>query len=140
MNVVSSGASDEKTLQATPRQRVGWIYLIGILLGICAGFVEVKAGDLLLTALLVLSFTMLLGALRPQGPWKWAVLVAGCIPLSRLFAAKVLHEFTERAQIYESFLAFLPATVGAFGGSILRSVVRRVFCEQNENAGQVGRK
>jgi hypothetical protein len=140
MMVVSTSGSDEKDLQPVPRKPAIWIFLLGILLGVFAGFGEVKVGDLLLTALLVLAFTMLLGTLRPERPWRWALLVAVCIPLSRLFAAKVSHEFTERAQIYESFLAFLPAIVGAYSGAVLRNVVKKVFDQQSENAEQRGPK
>ena len=122
---------DEREQESAPSRRVAWPFLLAILLGAVAGFVEVAAGDLLLTALSVLAFTMLLGALRPEGPWRWALLVATCIPLSRLIAAKVIHEFTERAQIYESFLAFLPAVVGAYGGSVLRNVVKAIMDPQN---------
>ena len=44
------------------------IYILGAVLGVCAGLLDVKVGDLLLTALFVLMATMLLGALRPLGP------------------------------------------------------------------------
>lgn len=98
------------------------LYIIGLLLGAGAGYVEVRIGDLLLTAFVVCSCTMLLGLLRPDRPWRWALLVATCIPLSRLFAAKVIHEYTELAQIYESFLAFLPGIVGCYAGAVLRRV------------------
>ncbi len=54
----------------------GWVYALAPLLGIAAGWLQVKFGDLLLTALVVMSFTMLLGILRPQRPWRWMLLVA----------------------------------------------------------------
>ncbi len=50
------------------------IYALGAGLGVCAGFLDVKFGDLLLTALFVLAATMLLGALRPRRPWRWTLL------------------------------------------------------------------
>jgi hypothetical protein len=33
----------------------------------------------------------------------------------------------DRAQIYESFLAFLPGLVGAYGGSLMRGVINNVL-------------
>ena len=119
------GSSSSSSSDAAPVSRPksdAWIYSFGIFLGLLAGFVEVKVGDLLLTAFVVVAFTMLLGVLRNERPWRWALVVPVCIPLARVFAAYVLHEYTERAQIYESFLAFLPAIAGAYGGSVLRRV------------------
>lgn len=96
------------------------IYVLGVVLGVCAGFLDAKFGDLLLTALFVLAATMLLGALRPQRPWRWTLLVAAFVPLIQLIAYAVLTEKPYRAQIYESFLGFLTGIAGAYGGATAR--------------------
>ena len=101
-------------------QRDRGIYVLGALLGVCAGFLDVKFGDLLLTALFVLAATMLLGALRPERPWRWTLLVAVFVPLVQGIAYVLLTEKPYRAQIYESFLGFLTGIAGAYGGSIGR--------------------
>ena len=101
-------------------QRDRGIYILGTLLGVCAGFLDVKFGDLLLTALFVLASTMLLGALRPERPWRWTLLVAVFVPLVQGIAYVLLTEKPYRAQIYESFLGFLTGIAGAYGGSIGR--------------------
>ena len=68
--------------------------------GLCAGFLDVKFGDLLLTALFVLAATMLLGALRPQRPWRWTLLVAVFVPLVQLIAyAAADRETLSRANL-----------------------------------------
>ena len=96
------------------------IYALGAVLGLTAGFLDVKFGDLLLTALFVLAATMLLGALRPPQPWRWTLLVAVFVPLVQGVAYLLLTEKPYRAQIYESFLGFLTGIAGAYGGSIAR--------------------
>lgn len=96
------------------------IYLLGAALGVCAGVLDAKIGDLLLTALFVLAATMLLGALRPQRPWRWTLLVAAFVPLVQLAAYVALTEKPYRAQIYESFLGFLTGVAGAYGGATAR--------------------
>ena len=96
------------------------IYILGAVLGVCAGVLDVKFGDLLLTALFVLISTMLLGAVRPQRPWRWTLLVAAFVPLVQLAAYAVLTEKPYRAQIYESFLGFLTGIAGAYGGATAR--------------------
>ncbi|MGH9545890.1 MAG: hypothetical protein ACRD23_11815 [Terriglobales bacterium] len=103
------------------------IYILGAMLGVCAGVLDVKVGDLLLTALFVLAATMLLGALRPQRPWRWTLLVAVFVPLVQLAAYALLTEKPYRAQIYESFLGFLTGIAGAYAGATGRRGVATLF-------------
>jgi len=103
------------------------IYILGGALGIVAGILDVEFGDLLLTALSVLMATMLLGALRPQRPWRWTLAVAVFVPLVQLVAYAVLTEKPYSAQIYESFLGFLTGIAGAYGGATARRVVGQLW-------------
>jgi hypothetical protein len=107
-----------------------WLWVVGAVLGAFCGFVEVKVGDLLLTAFLALACTMFLGFARPKRPWRWTLLICVCVPLGRLIAAFVLHQYTERAQIYESLLAFLPGVVGAYSGHFMRNLANRIFLDE----------
>jgi hypothetical protein len=105
----------------------GFYYLLAAMLGAFAGWVDIKVGDLLLTAMVVLAANILLGILRPRRPWRWVLLVGGFVPVVEWLAYFFLSQKPERAQIYESFLAFLPGIAGAFGGSIGRDVVDNLF-------------
>ena len=96
-------------------------------LGIIAGVVDVKINDLLLTALLVLMSTMLLGILRPQRPWRWIVIVGALVPASQLAAYLLLTEKPYASQIWESCLGFITGCAGAYGGSVLRTTLSRIF-------------
>ena len=98
-------------------------YLLAVLFGTLAGWLAIKVGDLLLTAMVVLAANMLLGFLSPRKPWRWVVLVGVLVPLVEWLAYFFLTEKPQRAQIYESFLAFFPGIAGAFGGAIGRGVV-----------------
>ena len=84
------------------------------------------APDLLLTAIFVLMSTMLLGALRPQRPWRWVLVVAVFVPILQLLAFLFLTEKPYRAQIYESFLGFLTGVAGAYGGSVGRRALNAI--------------
>jgi|SRR5580698_5089613 hypothetical protein len=103
-----------------------WFYALAVLCGVGAGWADVAVNDLLLTALLVLSACMLLGLLRPRWPWRWVAVVGVCIPLTELAAYMVLAVRPTRAQVYESFLAFLPGIAGAYGGSVVRAVAENL--------------
>ena len=102
-------------------------YLLAAAFGVISGWIDIKVGDLLFTALLVLAFCMLLGFLRPRAAWRWVLLVGLFVPLMEWFAFAILSQRFERSQIYESFLAFLPGIVGAYGGAFGRGVVNNLF-------------
>jgi hypothetical protein len=102
-------------------------YLVACLFGILAGWMDVKVGDLLFTALLVLAPCMLLGALRPERPWRWIVVIGISVPMVQLAAYLFMTQKPTRAQIYGSFLTLLPGAAGAYGGSTLRGVVENLL-------------
>jgi hypothetical protein len=102
-------------------------YLLAALCGALAGWVDLKIGDLLFTAMIVLAACMLLGFVRPRKPWRWVAMVGVFVPIAQLLAYFVFGQKRERAQIYESFLAFMPGIAGAFGGALGRGVVDNLF-------------
>jgi hypothetical protein len=108
----------------------GFYYLLAALSGGLAGWLDIKVGDLLLTAMVVLAACMLLGFLSPRRPWRWVVLVGVFVPVVEWLAYVLLTQKPERAQIYESFLAFVPGIAGAFGGAMGRGVVDNLFAKK----------
>jgi hypothetical protein len=102
-------------------------YLLAAMSGALAGWLDIKVGDLLLTAMVVLAANMLLGFLSPRSPWRWVVLVGVFVPVVEWLAYLFLAEKPARAQIYESFLAFMPGIAGAYGGAVGRGVVDNLF-------------
>lgn len=111
--------------ERTPRDSLQ--YFLAVAFGIVAGWVDIRVGDLLFTAMLVLASCMVLGFARPHRPWRWVILVGICVPASEWLAYLFLSQKPERAQIFESILAFLPGIVGAYGGAFGRGVVRNLF-------------
>jgi ABC-type multidrug transport system permease subunit len=100
-----------------------WFYLLAALCGIGAGVADVLVNDLLFAALLVLASCMTLGMLRRRWPWRWVVMVGIFVPLTELAAYKIQGVRATRAQVYGSFLAFLPGIAGAYGGAVMRAVM-----------------
>jgi hypothetical protein len=105
-------------------------YLLAVLAGIGAGWLDIKVGDLLLTAMAVLAANMLLGFLSPRKPWRWVVIIGGFVPIVDGLAYVFLSQKPERAQVYESFLAFLPGIACAVGGAVGRGVVDNLFVKK----------
>jgi len=109
----------------TKRDR--WFYALAATCGIGAGCADVVINDLLFTALLVVAACILLGLLRPRWPWRWVVIVGAFIPLTEFAAYLILTVKPSRAQVYGSFLAFLPGIAGAYGGSLMRGVIDNLW-------------
>ena len=105
-------------------------YLLAGLLGMLAGWADIKVGDLLFTAMIVLAACMLLGFVRPRRPWRWVLIIGAFVPVVEWLAYFFLSQKPDRAQIYESFLAFMPGIAGAFGGAIGRGVVDNLFAKK----------
>jgi ABC-type multidrug transport system permease subunit len=119
-SVVSLGALDSRMA------RDWWVYVLAALCGAGAGCADVAINDLLFTALVVVAACIVLGILRPQRPWRWVIAVGIFIPITELMAHLVLTVKPSRAQIYESFLAFFPGIAGAYGGAVLRNVMKNL--------------
>jgi hypothetical protein len=105
----------------------GLYYLLAVLSGALAGWLNIKVGDLLLTAMTVLAANMLIGFLSPRRPWRWVLVVGAFVPIVEWLAYFFLSQKPERAQIYESFLAFFPGIAGAYGGAVGRNVIDNLF-------------
>ncbi len=110
----------------TPEKSDFLFYLLAALFGIGTGWADVAINDLLFTALLVLMACILLGTLRPRWPWRWVLVVGIFVPLTELAAYLILTVKPTRAQVYGSYLAFLPGIAGAYGGAILRRVMENL--------------
>ena len=104
--------------------------MLAALFGLLTGWVDIKVDDLLLTAMMVLAACMLLGILSPRKPWRWVLLVGAFVPLVEWLACFFLKQKPQRAQVYESFLAFVPGIAGAFGGAVGRGVVDNLFARK----------
>jgi len=116
--------------QILPEKQSGgdaFYYLMAVMSGVLAGWLNIKVGDLLLTAMVVLAANMLLGFLSPSRPWRWVLIVGVFVPVMEWLAYFYLSQKPERAQIYESFLAFVPGIAGAYGAAVGRGVVDNLF-------------
>jgi len=90
---------------------------LALILGSIAAFVHLRYHDLSL--LLVSMSAMFLGLARPERPWRWALLVALCLPAGQLLAY-LTREQPTRAMIFGSFIGLAPAIIAAVGGSVMR--------------------
>ena len=109
------------------RKSEAGIYLLASILGFCAGILDVRIGDLLITAIFVLLSHMALGMRRPRKPWRWGLVVGVFVPIMQLRAYIFLTEKPYPSHIYESFLGFLTGIAGAYAGAFGRLAVNELF-------------
>ena len=104
-----------------------WPFVAGALAsGALIGYAQWRFGELAISALLVAMVTMSLGAMRPRRPWRWALLVALCVP-GALFVAHLGREHFTRGAIFGSFALLAPAFVCAYCGATGRNLVAELF-------------
>ncbi len=103
-------------------------YLLAVIFGILAAITHITIGDPLLTALVVLISTMILGFARPERPWRWTLIVGLLVPIVMLVANAIHYYKTlTRAGLAGSILIMLPGIAGAYGGSVGRRFIRVMF-------------
>ena len=107
------------------------VYGLAVLLGICAGILEVTANDILATALFVLISTLVLGILRPRKPWRWIIVVGLFVPMARVAVYLALGQKPYRAQVWASGLGFVTGIAGSYAGAMLRLGVDELFHHQD---------
>jgi len=103
------------------------VYALALLFGICAGLVEVKLGDILITAVAVLISTLVLGFLRPRRAWRWIGLVGIFVPLARIAMYLEFGQKPYKAQIWAAALGFVTGIAGAYAGAMMRLGVDTLF-------------
>jgi hypothetical protein len=112
---------------STERPRDFFFYICAVIAGLFAGAIDVKVGDLLFTALLVLAPCMVLGALRPERPWRWVILVSVGVPIVDLLAYIFFGIRPYEGEKYGALLVFLPGIAGAYGGAFGRRVINNLM-------------
>jgi hypothetical protein len=107
-------------------------YAFAFASGLFSGWVNQVVDDALLTALCMLAFSMLLGAWKPQQPWRWVLLVWIGVPLVMAYYHFIVKWPHDRGQVYGAFLQVLAASAGGFGGHFMRNMIDSVFRKKPE--------
>ena len=100
------------------------LFLLALALGPLAGYVDLHAKEVQFPVLLILLFTCLLSLAHPKGAWRWALIVGGGIPLAHFIGRAMGYAppYPILPNIFATFLALIPAFIGAYGGMLLRHV------------------
>src|SRR5215469_14630535 len=91
------------------------IYLFAIGGGLLSGWINQVVDDALLTALCMVGFAMLLGAWKPERPWRWVLIVWIGVPVVLAYYQFIAKWPHDRGQVYGAFLQVFAASAGGFG-------------------------
>ena len=123
------GAVDEWLLQLRQRRSAGLLVVLPpTLLGILAGWVDLRNDEVQAPVFFVLVFSFALGAVKPGRAWLSAILVGVMLPTME-WLARTLHWHTAYAACGSpegAFLALIPALIGAYAGAAARWILSRV--------------
>jgi hypothetical protein len=96
-------------------------YILAVVFGIVSALADFLLPTQVVSGLIV-AFAFLLSLTYPVKAWAWALLIGVFVPLVNLFAYQ-LGVFNPRRfsqPVYFSYLAFLPAFIGAYAAVFLR--------------------
>lgn len=96
-------------------------YNTALILGVVAATVDLLVGPVQVASALIVIFTFVLALAYPENPWQWAVLVGIFVPIGHLIAAQFGYANPARPDnFYVSYLALIPAFIGAYSAALLR--------------------
>jgi hypothetical protein len=108
-------------MQRNPRSPENSAIVVAVVLGIIAGAVDLVAGSPQIAAALIVVFAFLLSLTYPRRAWLWAILTAMFVPLLGALAVELGYAHLRRPEsIYATYLAFVPAFIGAYSAAFLR--------------------
>jgi len=103
-----------------------WLPSLAVFWGLLTAFIDLLAREPQLPALMLLSSCLFLGFAQPSHAWRWALVVAGWIPAAAFVQSVMgMAALEPPGHPLSSFLAFVPALIGAYGGAFAARVVAR---------------
>lgn len=122
----SSGSAVATAATPEAARRQGPLVIAALALGVLVGYAHLRVHDLGLAALMVGAVCLGLGFARPQRPWRWALILALCVPAVHL-VANLGHERFTRGGALASFALLIPAFSCAYGGAFGRRLLALLF-------------
>lgn len=97
---------------------------LALVVGLFAGWVDFHNDEPQAAAILLVLFGAVLGFAQPRRAWRWALLIALCIPAAYLIGSALGYQPVSwpKPGLYATLLALIPAFIGTYGGALLNKV------------------
>ncbi len=109
-----------------------WHHLIAIFLGLLTGYLNLQSDEIQFPVLLLLVFGFFIAFSHPAKGWQFAILLGIWIPIGQfilILVDRYSHSFVQEGIF--SFLAFVPALIGAYSGVVVRWAGTRYSAQQS---------
>lgn len=111
-------------------KRLIFVYVLAVLFSIAIGYVDThaKTDDNLPFVLLLLLVTFLFGVAQPKQAWAWALIIGLGVPSAHLIGLLFGYRppYPVEPNVFITFIALIPAFIGAYLGVLARSLARMV--------------
>lgn len=97
-----------------------WILMgFAVILGLFTAYIDSRGGSfhLFVTGLLLAFFGALMGFIKPQQAWRWALIIGGCVFI--VFLVRRVFDSVS-LNLLKAIPTFIPAFVGTYAGVFLR--------------------
>lgn len=112
------------------QKRLVLAYILAFVMSAAIGYVDThtKTDDNLPMVLVLLSVTYLFGVLQPKQAWQWALIIGLGVPVSHVIGRAVGYRppYPVEPNVMITFIALIPAFVGAYLGVLTRTLVRSI--------------
>src|SRR5215211_1794150 len=98
-------------------------FILAILLGAIAGYIDLHEEEVQVPALLVISFAFFLGFARPRTAWAWGLLIGLSIPAAHLIARMIGYRPPYPVRLPATFMAVGFALAGAYAGVAMKKLI-----------------
>jgi NO-binding membrane sensor protein with MHYT domain len=100
-------------------------FILAILLGAIAGYVDLQEEEVQMPALLIISFAFFLGFARPRTAWAWGLVIGLSIPAAHLIARMIGYKPPYPVSLPTTFLPVAFALAGAYAGVAMKKLILR---------------
>jgi len=123
-------------IASAARERIASLTPYGIMLvlvalgfGLFAAYVDFNNDEVQAPVLVVLVASFILGVAQPRQAWRWPLIVALCLPLTREIAPLfgLYPKLPATPNNFATLLALIPAFIGAYSGVAVRLFGRAIL-------------
>lgn len=116
------------------RKRTFLLYCLAFVVSAVIGYVDTnsKTDDNWPMVLILLSGAFLFAVVQPKHAWQWALIIGLGVPLSHLIGRMIGYRppYPVEPNVIITFIALIPAFVGAYLGVLARILARSFVMQQ----------
>ena len=108
--------------------RKWWLPAVAVCVGLIIGYVDWHVDEVQVPILLIAGSSFIFSLFSGDKAWLWGLMIGCGVPISHIIgrAMGFQENYPVNPNIFVTFLAFIPAFVGAYCGVLLRKAFKGV--------------